>query len=233
MTGAALAAATPRAIWYLSRGAGAVTLVALTATVVLGVADVRRVRSRRWPRFVLDTLHRDLALIALAVLALHVTTAVIDSFAPIALVDAFLPFVSRYRPLWLGLGTLALDVLLAVTLTSLLRRRLGYGAWRAVHWAAYACWPLALVHGLGTGSDVRVAWLLALTLACLLAVLGAVAWRVATGSARGRVPLLGAIAAACLLLAGWVQQGPLQPGWARRAGTPVGLLPASAPQRAR
>jgi sulfoxide reductase heme-binding subunit YedZ len=220
-----------QALWYLSRGAGAVTLLGLTATVALGVVDVRRWNSPRWPRFLLDALHRDVALITLAVLAVHVVTAVVDPFAPIRLADVLTPFVSAYRPLWLGLGALALDLLLAVAVTSLLRARLGYRAWRGVHWLAYGCWPLALVHGLGTGSDVKVTWLLALSGACVLAVLGAAGLRIAT-SARpgtgGRLAMLGALTAACVALAAWVTQGPLAPGWARRAGTPVALLPRAA-----
>jgi hypothetical protein len=171
---------------------------------------------------VVDALHRDVALAAVALLVLHVVTTVLDSFAPIGLLDVVVPFRSAYRPLWLGLGALAFDLLLALTLTSLLRRRLGFGAWRAVHWAAYACWPLALVHGLGTGSDTRYGWMLALTLACVLAVLAAAAWRL---QRRAAIPLLGALA---LLLAAWVEQGPVQPGWARRSGTPAALLPARA-----
>ncbi len=223
MSAALLAAGTPRAIWYTTRGAGAAALVALTATMVLGIVDVRRVAGARWPRFVIDTLHRDVALVAVALLAVHIATAVIDSFAPIALLDAVIPFVSAYRPLWLGLGALAFDLLLALAITSLLRRRLGYRAWRAVHWAAYACWPLALVHGLGTGTDIPFTWMLALTLACAVATLAAVAWRVIATGARIRVPVLAAIAAICVLLVGWVQQGPLRRGWARRAGTPAAL----------
>jgi Ferric reductase like transmembrane component len=228
MSAVVLAAATPRAVWYLTRGAGAVTLLGLTTTVTLGILDVRRWRSRRWPRFVLDALHRDVALITLAVLVLHVLTAVVDTFAPIRLIDAVIPFASPYRPLWLGLGALALDLLLAVAITSGLRGRLGYRAWRAVHWAAYACWPLALVHGLGTGSDVKTAWLPALSAACVLVVLTAVGWRVGA-AARPRpgtkLAAVGALVAGCVALAAWALEGPLAPGWARRAGTPVALLP--------
>ncbi len=100
-------------------------------------------------------------------LVLHILTAVLDTFAPISLLAAFVPFVSSYRPFWLGLGAVAFDLLLAVTLTSLLRTRLGPGVWRATHWLAYACWPFALLHTLGTGSDVRTTWLLVLSVACL------------------------------------------------------------------
>src|SRR5207245_2771326 len=96
----------------------------------------------------------------------HIATAVLDSFAPIRVVEAVVPFAGTYRPLWLGLGALAFDLLLALTVTSLLRPLLGLRAWRAVHWLAYACWPVALAHGLGTGSDARSPWMLAITAGC-------------------------------------------------------------------
>ena len=92
-------------------------------------------------------------------LAVHIVTAVLDSFAPISLLDAVIPFAGSYRPLWLGLGAVAFDLLLAVDDHQPARERLGHRAWRAVHWLAYACWPLAVVHGLGTGSDVHQAWM--------------------------------------------------------------------------
>jgi hypothetical protein len=111
--------------------------------------------------------------------------------------------------------------------TSLLRQRIGYPVWRAVHWLAYASWPLAVVHGLGTGTDARTGWMLAITVACVLAVLAAVLARLASGwpADRRRRVAAGAIAAlAPVLLAAWLLDGPLASGWARRAGTPVGLL---------
>ena len=176
-----IAAAGPSALWYLTRGTGLVTLLLLTASVVLGVLQVLRWSPPGSPRFVVVTLHRAISLLVVVLLSVHVLTAVLDRFAPIRLVDAVLPFAGAYRPLWLGLGALAFDLLIALTVTSLLRRRLGLRAWRGVHWLAYACWPVALVHGWGTGSDTRTAWMLAITLGCAGAVLGAVAWRLASG----------------------------------------------------
>jgi methionine sulfoxide reductase heme-binding subunit len=155
-----LAAAGPSPLWYLTRATGAVALLLLTASVVLGILGAVRFGSPRWPRFLTAGLHRNLSLLVLALLAVHILTAVLDSFAPIGLKDAVVPFVSAYRPLWLGLGALAFDLLLALAATSLLRRRLGYRAWRSVHWLAYGSWPLALTHGLGTGSDAKVGWML-------------------------------------------------------------------------
>ncbi len=228
-------AAAPSAWWYLSRAGGAVSLLLLTATVVLGVLDVSRWSSERWPRFVVDGLHRNVALLALMTLAIHIVSAVVDSFAPIRVTDAVIPFISAYRPIWLGMGALAFDILLAVTLTSLARVTLGHAAWRAVHWAAYACWPLALLHGLGTGTDTPSLWMLALSTTCLVAVLIAAAWRTADGwpNDMGRRKLAAtALVLGTPALLAWVIVGPLAPGWAGRAGTPTSLLAATQPSTA-
>src|ERR1022692_2398985 len=128
-----LAATSPSAYWYLARGTGVVALVLLTASVVLGILGSLRFSAPRWPRFAIDALHRDVSLLVLAVLAVHIVTSVLDSFAPIKLTDAVIPFASSYRPLWLGLGALSFDILVALTITSVARRRLGFRAWRAVH----------------------------------------------------------------------------------------------------
>jgi sulfoxide reductase heme-binding subunit YedZ len=225
-----IAAVGPSTYWYLTRSTGAVSLILLTLSVALGVAGVSRFSSPRWPRFVLDSLHRNVSLLALAFLIVHILTAVLDSFAPISLTDAIVPFGGGYRPFWLGLGAIAFDLLLAVALTSMVRRRLGYGAWRATHWLVYACWPIAVLHGLGTGSDVQSTWLLALNVVCLGIVALAVGVRAITGwpdHARVRGAALGATAVFSLFLVLWLPGGPLGHGWARRSGTPTSLLAGS------
>ena len=174
----------PSPLWYATRATGVVALVLLTATVVLGVAGVARFATPRWPRVITAGLHRNLPLLAVAFVAAHVLTTVLDTYAPIGWVAAVVPFSSAYRTFWLGLGAVASDLLLAVTVTSLLRARLGYRAWRAVHWLGYACWPVALWHGLGTGTDSKLPWLLALDAACVAAVTGAVGWRMSLGPGR-------------------------------------------------
>jgi methionine sulfoxide reductase heme-binding subunit len=216
--------------WYLTRGSGAVALVLLSVAVVIGVASIGRVRSGRWPRFAVDSLHRTSSLLAVVFVAIHVVTAVLDSFASISLLDAFVPFVGSYRPIWLGLGAVASDLLLAVIITSLLRRRLGHRLWRSVHWLAYASWPIAVVHTLGTGSDVQLLWLQIVYGVCVAAVVAAVLARIAIGwPARPQLRLgaLGVLAALVLGLAVWLPLGPLGHDWAKRAGTPAALLPAS------
>ncbi len=160
-----LASIGPSAYWYLTRGTGAVSLALLTLSVVIGIAGSLRVSAQRWPRFAVDAVHRDVSLLAIALLVVHVITSVLDTFAPISITAAVIPFISSYRPFWLGLGALAFDLMLALAITSVLRRRLGYPAWRAVHWLAYVCWPVAVLHGLGTGTDTKIWWMLLLTAA--------------------------------------------------------------------
>ncbi len=222
-----LAAAGPSTYWYLARSTGVVTLVLLTASVVLGIVGSLRVAAPRWPRFAIDTVHRDVSLLVVALLIVHIITSVLDSFAPIALSDAVIPIGGAYRPLWLGLGALSFDLILALVITSLARRRFGYRTWRAVHWLAYVSWPVAVLHGLGTGTDTQAWWNLVLTVGCVTAVLVAVWARLTrdTSVSEGvRVPAAVLTAVTPLALAGFTLIGPLQPGWARRAGTPATLL---------
>jgi sulfoxide reductase heme-binding subunit YedZ len=222
-----LAAAGPSIYWYLTRSTGAVALLLLTFAIALGVLDVRRFSTPRWPRFLVDSLHRNVSLLAMVFLGFHILTSILDSFAPISVVDAFIPFAGSYRPFWLGLGAISFDLLLAVTITSLLRKRMGYASWRAIHWLTYASWPIALLHGLGTGSDVKSTWLLVLSIACMAIVLAAVLARVIAGwpeHLRARGAALGGAAAFSLFLILWLPGGPLGAEWARRSGTPSSLL---------
>jgi sulfoxide reductase heme-binding subunit YedZ len=220
----------------LTRSTGTVALLLLSGAVVLGVIDVRRFSTPDWPRFLVDSLHRNVALLAMVFLVLHILTAILDSFASISVLDALIPFAGSYRPFWLGLGAAAFDLLLAVTITSLLRQRMGHGTWRAIHWLTYASWPVALLHGLGTGSDVKTTWMLALALACLAAVLGAVLVRVAAAwrqyPERSRVAL-GGTGIFTVFLALWLPSGPLGSEWARRSGTPSALLAHTATKASR
>jgi methionine sulfoxide reductase heme-binding subunit len=226
----ALSSAGAKALWYVTRGTGLVALVLLTASVLLGVLEVKRWSSKRWPRFVTAGLHRNLSLLAVVFLGVHIASAVVDGFAPIGWLDAVVPFHSPYRPLWLGLGAVATDLLIALVVTSLLRGRIGYRAWRAVHWTAYACWPVALVHGLGTGTDTKLGWVLALSLGSLLAVAAAVWWRLAEawrpGVPRTELTVVATVASVVLPLAivAWLLAGPLRAGWSLRAGTPTSVL---------
>lgn len=223
------ASAGPSPLWYATRATGVVAFVLLTGTVVLGVAGIARFTAPGWPRVITNGLHRNLSLLAVGFVVAHVLTTAADSYTHISLISAVVPFSSSYRPLWLSLGAIAFDMLLAVVITSLLRDRLGYRAWRAVHWLAYACWPIALWHGLGTGTDSRLPLLLGLDAVCVAAVLTAAFWRLRLQeNSPGKLAALAAIPVGALATALFVLVGPLQPGWARRAGTPVALTGGTA-----
>lgn len=177
-----LAAISP--LWLATRAAGVVALLLLTTTLVLGVIDVSRWSSPRWPRFTIDGVHRSAALLSVVFVAVHVATTVVDGYVPIGWIDAVVPFASGYRTFSVALGSVAFDILLALGITGLLRRRIGHRVWRAVHWAAYACWPIALVHAFGTGSDATQPWMVAVGGSCVALVVAAVAVRVG-GAAAG------------------------------------------------
>jgi methionine sulfoxide reductase heme-binding subunit len=180
-----LLASTSPAIWFTTRATGTVAVVLLTASVVLGVLTTTRASAPSVPRFALSDLHRRVALIALVFLCLHVLTAVIDTYVPIGWLAAVVPFVSAYHPLWIGLGAVAFDLMLVVTLTSLFRRQVGPRAFRLVHWAVYVSWPFAIAHGIGTGTDLRFGWMLVLCACCVAAVVAAVGWRIWASPYRG------------------------------------------------
>ena len=168
-------------LWYTTRGAGAVSLVLLTAVVLLGLMTSLRFETDTWPRFLAAGLHRNLALVGVIFVALHVVTAVVDPYAHLGWASAVIPFASPYRTFWLGLGAIGAELMLAIIATSLVRRFLGHRTWRAVHWLAYGSWPVAFAHGLGTGTDAGSDWLLALDVLCGGAVVVAVVGRLWAG----------------------------------------------------
>jgi sulfoxide reductase heme-binding subunit YedZ len=224
MTGPSVAvvvtSSTP--LWYTTRATGLVALVLLTAGMCAGLLTSVRFEAPGWPRFVTLGLHRNLSLVALAFTVLHVLTSVLDSFVSIPLADAFIPFIGSYRPFWLGLGAVSFDLMLALVITSLLRARMSLRSWRLVHWSAYACWPVAVLHGLGTGTDTPVSWVLALTVLCVLPVAVLTLWRLALNWRRrpGWVTTgVAGVLLAVILGIGWLQAGPLAPHWSTRSGT--------------
>ena len=174
----AAAATGSQGLWYVSRASGLTLLILFSVVMMLGVASRLGSAPRRWPRFVFPEVHRTLALFSVAFLALHVLTAVLDPFVTIGWAATVLPFTSGYRTLAIGLGTLAVDLGGAVIITSLVRRRLGFRSWRAVHWLAYLAWPVAFVHSLTAGNDLGIWWVALIEWGCAAAVATAVLARI-------------------------------------------------------
>jgi predicted ferric reductase len=155
-----------------------VALVLFSLVAILGILVNRRGRLPGLPRFAVAGLHRSLALLTVSFLGLHIVTAIVDGYADIPWLSTIVPFTSGYERLWVGLGTVAMDLVVAVIVTSLLRDRLKPAVWRAVHWLAYACYPVVVVHGVTTSEDLRSGWLLGLTVATVFAVVTAIGYRV-------------------------------------------------------
>ena len=220
-------AQSSKALWYLTRSTGLVALLLLTATVVVGVMASVGWTAERWPRFLSQNVHRNLSLFCVGFIGLHVVTTVSDGYVPIGFADAFIPFRTAYRPLWVGLGALTFDLLLAVLVTSALRHRIGFASWRFVHWLAYLCWPIAMLHGLGSGSDSSRSVVIFVDVLCAAAVFAVVAWRLVTGRSFGPAARAGAAVGSvvvALAIVAFAVVGPLRPGWSRRAGTSAALL---------
>lgn len=164
-------------LWYATRASGITALILLTLTMVLGVATSARARARNWPGFAQQEMHRRISMIAVVFLGIHVVTSVLDTYVNISWLAIVIPFTSAYGRFWVGVGAVALDLMLAVFVTSLLRARMRPGTWRAVHWLAYLSWPIALAHTFGMGTDSREGWVVILGVLCVASVGAALAWR--------------------------------------------------------
>jgi len=216
---------TPSPLWFLDRSAGEVTLLLMSAVLIVGI--VRAAIPSASP-FLVEGIHVNLALLTIAFAGLHVLAAILDPFAGLGPLDALVPFVSAYRGTWLGLGVVSGYLYAVVLLSSWPARRFSRALWVWVHRTMYTAWVVALLHSLATGSDARNELFLLLNVAAVAAVLVAfLAFRVAEGWRR-LPPLWAALAViAVITVVGvgvWAAAGPLQPGWARSSGTPPGLL---------
>jgi len=181
------------AFWYASRATGIVALLLLTAVLVLGILVNRQGRLPGLPRFAVTDIHRNLSLLAVTFIAIHVLTAVLDTYVHVPLLSAVIPFDSGYERLWLGLGAISLDLMLAMIVTSLLRGRMNRVVWRAIHLLAYASWPIAFAHSIGSSKDLQQGWMLDMAIACAIIVAVAVIWRLV--HAARQVPRAGRVAA--------------------------------------
>jgi predicted ferric reductase len=185
------------ALWYVSRATGAVSLLLLTAVMLLGILVTRKTKLPGMPSFAVSGLHRNLSLLSTAFVTVHVLSAIADGYVTIPLTAAVIPLTSSYERFWLGLGAVAFDLMLASLITSLLRRHLSRTAWRTVHLAAYLSWPVAWFHSYFVSGDLQHGVLRLMAIACGLAVIGAALWRVAaTGKDLPRAQRVGVLLSA-------------------------------------
>lgn len=200
--------------WDTARIAGMLAFVLLTASVALGLLLSLKVRSRSWPRFVTDGLHRHLTLIALVFTAIHTLAVWLDPFTSFAPTEVFVPFATHYRPLWIGLGIVAAYLLIAVWASEWIRPRIGYAWWRRLHYVSFGLFVFATLHGIGSGSDTATSWGFAIYLAGVGAVMLLLAWRLWVAvTPEWRAPSLTLLAVVAFVLTTWTLLLPMQPGW--------------------
>lgn len=171
--------------WYAARAAGVVAYVLIAVGVLLGVLLGGRARLPRWPAFAVADVHRFVGLLAGTFVALHVLTVWADSMVHFSLLQLVVPFASSYRPFWVGLGTVAAELLVAVAATNTLRKRIGFARWKRWHYLTFVLWLAATAHGIGAGTDAGEEWLRLLYVSSVAAVAGAIVWRVGRTAAAG------------------------------------------------
>jgi methionine sulfoxide reductase heme-binding subunit len=202
------------AIWYAARASGVAAYVVLSVVVSLGIGLGGKAQSRRWPRFSVEEIHRFGGLLVGSLIGIHVLAIAADSFLPFSLTQLLVPFTSRYRPLWTGLGIAAAEILLALAITNHYRRRLPYGVWRKAHYLNFAVWTLASLHGLMAGTDRGATWLAILYGVCVAIVVMLLFWRFGGHVLRSpRVATAGlvTVVALPLLIMGPLRHSP--PAW--------------------
>jgi len=200
------------AIWYAARASGVAAYVVLSVVVSIGITMGGKAQSRRWPRFAVEDIHRFGGLLVGSLIGVHVAAIALDSFLPFSIGQLVVPFAARYRPLWTGLGIFAAELLIALAITNHYRKRLPYRFWRVAHYANFAVWSLASVHGIFAGTDRSALWLAVLYGACISTVVALLAWRVSGGGLHpARVVTAGAAGVVILpvILLGPLQKSPL------------------------
>ena len=215
-----LAAASISPLWYLSRAAGYVGLILLGLIGVLGIITAGNIQVAKGTKFLAPDLHRSLSLLAIVVLTIHVGAAVADKYSFIGLKDVFIPFISAYRPIWVGIGAIAVDLGIAVVVTSLLRVKMGYRSWKIIHWISYPVFALSVIHGLGSGTDSAL-WFSKFIYVAVggLLVLAIIARLLARNDLQigKKAAYFGVSFAVPLLIIAWAASGPLAANWAKRA----------------
>lgn len=148
-------------LWFVSRALGLVALLLLSVVTALGALHNTKIgqdSGQALPRFVLVALHRNLALITVVFVVLHVVTVILTPYLQLRWFDALVPGTARFNPVPAALGVVAFDLLLAVVISSALRTRLSKRVWLLVHWTSYAFFPVALAHAVTNASFRGGTW---------------------------------------------------------------------------
>jgi methionine sulfoxide reductase heme-binding subunit len=148
-------------LWNISRALGLAALLLMGVVLALGAlhnTSLSRLAGQALPRFVLVALHRNLSLITVVFVALHVVTVLVTPYLPLHWYHVVVPGTASFNPWPVGLGAVALDLLLAVVISSSLRRFLSKRVWLVVHWTSYVCFPVAVAHAVANASFRGGTW---------------------------------------------------------------------------
>jgi predicted ferric reductase len=144
---------TGTATWDASRAAGFATYLLLWASVVTGIALHLRIRPAGGPMTWMLEWHRITSVLALAFLAAHVVSLILDPVVPFSVLDGLAPFTSSYRPIQVGMGTIAEWLIVIVLVSTATAGSMRWTTWRNFHYLSFPCYVLALLHSLTSGSD--------------------------------------------------------------------------------
>jgi methionine sulfoxide reductase heme-binding subunit len=165
--------------WYAARAAGVVAYVLLSAVVSVGLTMTGKKSLKRWPRFALEDVHRFGGILVGTFVVIHIVTVAIDAYLPFSVTSLLIPLTSKYRPVWIALGVVAAELLLALAVTNHYRnRQISYRFWRRAHYLNFVVWSAATLHGLGSGTDRSTVWLLAIYAVAVATVGGLTVWRI-------------------------------------------------------
>jgi predicted ferric reductase len=139
--------------WYATRSAGIVAWVLLALSVLWGLAlSTKAFGKRPRPNWLLD-LHRFLGGLAVIFTGVHVVAIVLDSFVAFSPLNVVVPFTGTWHPAAVAWGIVAMYGLVAVEITSLLRKRISKQAWRMTHYLSFPLFAIATIHVLTAGTD--------------------------------------------------------------------------------
>jgi methionine sulfoxide reductase heme-binding subunit len=148
-----LAANSVQAMWYVTRAAGFVSYLLFWFSTVLGLAIPTRLFDRILPRAATYDFHQFISLLGLGFIGLHIGVLLIDRYLPYTLAQILVPFISPYRPVWVGVGVFAFYLALLVTITTYMRSRIGLKAFKVIHAFSLVSFLGVVVHSILSGSD--------------------------------------------------------------------------------
>jgi hypothetical protein len=211
--------------WDMARAGGFTAFLLLTLSVALGLALSLQLQAPRWPRLINNELHNFVTVVTLVFIGVHVLAVWLDPFTQFGLDEILLPFASHYRPIWMGLGIVAMYLAIAIALSVYIRPRIGYAWWRRLHYLTFAVYALTLVHGIATGSDTRTWWGITIYGGSALLITTLLWRRLArpvTTSGRAHPALANFTLATAFILFIWALLGPLQSNWNASANNGAG-----------